>query len=90
MAELVFLDAVIPGRGARVCGIHRLWREWRILAWLAQAEAWLAVRRRMRLASTSDAAGGVITGVPPLLPPPLLLLTLLLLLRVVKLLGPSC
>ena len=63
LAELVFLDAVIPGRGARVCGIHRLWREWRIFAWLAQAEAWLAVRRRMRLASTSDAAGGVITGV---------------------------
>ena len=62
-----------------MCGIRRLWREWRILAWLTQAEARLAVRRRMRLASTSDAAGGVITGVPPLLPPPLLLLTLLLL-----------
>ena len=42
--------------------------------------AGLAVRRRMRLTSTSDAAGGVITSVPLLLPPPLLLLTLLLLL----------
>ena len=52
LAELVFLDAVIPGRGARVCGMHHLWREWRILAWLAQAEAWLAVRRRMRPPTT--------------------------------------